>query len=185
MSLQVLRKIAALVQDASFYTVVVDETTDVSNSKQVVICLRWVDVDFQVHEDFVGMYKMPTTDAATLYSVIMDVPQRLNLPVCKARGQCYDGAAAMAGVRSGVAARILCEEKRAVFTHCYGHSLNLACNDAVKQCKVIKNALETVHEVTKLVKKSPGREAIFKTVKSQLAPDTPGIRLLSPTRWTA
>ena len=98
MSLQVLRKIAALVQDASFYTVVVDETTDVSNSKQVVICLRSVDVDFQVHEDFVGLYEVLTTDAATLYSVIMDVPQRLNLPVCKARGQCYDGAAAMAGV---------------------------------------------------------------------------------------
>ena len=36
--------------------------------------------------------------------------------------------------------------------HCYGHSLNLAVNDVFKNIKVIKDALDVTHEVTKLNK---------------------------------
>ena len=32
-----------------------DETADVPNKEQVVICIRWVDSNFTVHEDFVGL----------------------------------------------------------------------------------------------------------------------------------
>ena len=35
----------------------------------------------------------------------------------------------MAGARAGVAVKIQELEPRAVFTHCYGHALNLAVND--------------------------------------------------------
>ena len=112
----------------------------------------------------------------------------MNLPLSKLRGQCYDGASAMSGAKSGVAMKIREEEPRAVYTHCYGHSVNLAICDAVKQSKPIKNALETTHEITKLIKHSPRREGIFKNIKS--ASDaigdnhSPGVRVLCPTRWT-
>ena len=45
----------------------------------------------------------------------------------KIRGQCYDGTVAMAGVRSGVAKLVTEEEAKALYMHCYGHALNLAC----------------------------------------------------------
>ena len=32
-----------------------DETADVSNKEQLVICIRWVDECFVIHEDFIGM----------------------------------------------------------------------------------------------------------------------------------
>ena len=35
----------------------------------------------------------------------------------------------MCGSRNGVAAQICSEEKRAIFTHRYGHALNLAVSD--------------------------------------------------------
>ena len=73
----------------------------------------------------------------------------------KLRGQCYDGASAMQGARSGVAARVCKEEPRALYTHCYGHSINLAASDAIKRTKVMKHEMETAHEITKLVKYSP------------------------------
>lgn len=45
------------------------------------------------------------------------------------RGQCYDRVGAMAGANKGVA-KVMCdEEPRALFTHCYGHMLNLAIGD--------------------------------------------------------
>ena len=56
MSLQVLRDIATSLHSAEFYSIMVDETTDVSNKEQAVLCFRWVSDDLIAHEDFVGLY---------------------------------------------------------------------------------------------------------------------------------
>ena len=56
----------------------------------------------------------------------------------------------MAGSRSGVATLVQQEEPRAVFTHCYGHALNLACSDSLKGSKLMKDALDIVYEIVKL-----------------------------------
>ena len=48
----------------------------------------------------------------------------------------------------------------------------------------MKSALATTHEVTKLIKYSPRRDLLFQTLKSELLPDTSGIHVLCPTRWT-
>ena len=61
--------------------------------------------------------------------MIKDALLRLNLALSKVS---YDGAANMAVARSGVAKQIIDEELRAIYTHCYGHALNLACGDAIR-----------------------------------------------------
>ena len=99
--------------------------------------------------------------------------------------QCFDGASSMSGKKNGVAKRISELEPRAIFTHCYGHALNLAASDTIKQSKIMKDALDTTHEVIKLIKYSPRREAIFKDIKEAIPGESnPGIRVLCPTRWT-
>ena len=149
-------------QKSLFLTVMVDETTDVSNVEQVVICLRWVDENFEVREEFVGLFEVASTGAEVIYAAITDVLLRLNLAISKIRGQCHDGAAAMSGSKSGVVTRMCAAEPRAVFTHCHKHSLNFACGDAIKHCKLMRDALDTSYEFIKLIKKSPAHEAIFK-----------------------
>jgi len=42
------------------------------------------------------------------------------------RGQGYDGAANMSGQKSGVQKLIPDQQPKAMYTHCAGHSLNLA-----------------------------------------------------------
>ena len=188
MALDVLTDISFHLHQSPFVTLLLDETTDVSNTSQAVVVLRYVTDTFDVHEEFIGMYQVPSTNAETLVATAKLALKDVNLRITKLRGQCYDGAAAMRGIRSGVAKRILDEEPRAVYTHCYGHSINLAMNDAIKACKPIKSSLEVTHEVTKLIKYSPRRKAIFQGLKD--TPDltvghhTPGIRVLCPTRWT-
>lgn len=69
--------------------------------------------------------------------------------------------------------------------HCYGQVLNLAVSDVLKQCKLISDALDLTHEITKLIKCSPRREGIFQDLKEKLeGGSTQGIRVLCPTRWT-
>lgn len=99
--------------------------------------------------------------AHTLTSAIKDVLLRMNLSLTRIRGQCYDGASAMSGAKSGVAQRIKEEEPRALYTHSYGHSLNLAASDTIKASKLISN------EIVKLIKYSPKRELIFKELKKE------------------
>ena len=56
MALRVFREIARNIQNAVIYKIMADETADVSNKEQLVFCLRWVDDDLIVHEDFIGMH---------------------------------------------------------------------------------------------------------------------------------
>lgn len=185
MSNEILRKQIKQIQQAQFFTTMADETVDSSNKEQLVICLRWVDVDFEPHEIFFGMYHIDNTEASTIFNAIKDVFQRFNLSFDRIRGQCYDMAASMARSKSGVAFRIKSIEKRAVYMHCYGHVLNLACNDAIGGCRTKQNAQENTREITKLIKLSPRRDTIFKKIKNALEhSDSPGIRILCPTRWT-
>ena len=90
----------------------------------------------------------------------------------------------MAGCRGGVATQLLKEESRALYTHCYGHSLNLASFDAIKKVALMINAVDVVLGITKLIKNSPQRDALLHKLKEELSVETPGIRVLCPTRWT-
>ncbi len=185
MGLQVLREIASELQDSPFLTVMADETTDSSNREQVTLIVRRVTEELEVHEEFLGLYHVASIDAATLTTAIKDIFIRMNLSFNKLRGQCYDGASAMSSSKRGVAKQIQDLEHRALYTHCYGHAHNLAAGDTLKRCKLMKDALETTREITKLIKYSPRRDGIFQRLRETLpAGSTLGIRVLCPTRWT-
>ena len=161
-----------------------DETTDVSSNEHAVVVIRWVDDMLDTHEDFIGLYKLETIEASSIVSMFRDILQRRNLTTGKIRGQYYDGASAMSGKKTGVSTQLQELKPRAVYTHCYEHALNLAASDALKGPKPMKNALETTHEATKLIKYSPRRDNAFKTINGEMSPGSPGIRVLCPTRWT-
>ena len=127
---------------------------------QAVFAIRWVGDNLQANEEFLGLYQLPNIEASMLISMIKDSLIRFNLSITKIRGQCYDGASNMSGKRSGVAKKISDEEPRALFMHCYGHSLSLAAADSIKKCHLLKSVLETSYETIKLVKFSPRREAL-------------------------
>ena len=115
MSLQILREIAASLQAALYFTVMVDKTTDAGNKEQVVLVFRWVDDDLQVHEDFLGFHFTGSKTSAALVFLISDTLLRLNIKFSNCRGQSYDGASMMSGTRKGVAKLIQDKEPHVVF----------------------------------------------------------------------
>ena len=120
-----------------------------------------------------------------IFTAIRDIFKGLSLSFSNVRGQCYDGAASMAGSKNGVAVKIRSQEPRAVYTHCYGHALNLACSDAIKHCSLLQDSLDVSKEISLLIKESPRSDAIFQSIKDRLGnTGSPGIRVLCPTRWT-
>jgi hypothetical protein len=80
LSNSILHKVVENLQ-SKYFSIMVDETTDVSNSEQVVMVLCWVDETLSVHEDFIGLYKTESTTASTLVQLINDVLLRCNLSI--------------------------------------------------------------------------------------------------------
>ena len=184
MAQQALRKILQCMQQSPFLALMVDETTDIANKEQLTVVLRWIDDNFDVFEEFVGMYFLQTTTADSIVAAITDVLMRFQVPFSKIRGQCYDGCSTMAGIRGGVAVKIQKSEPRAVFTHCYGYALNLSVGDTIKQSTLLKDCLDTCYELIKLIKFSPKRDIMLTCIKEEMGSDSPSIRTLYPTRWT-
>lgn len=183
MAHQILREVARTISGKKF-AIMVDETTDCSCTEQCVIVIRWVDSDLSVHEEFIGYYAVATANAATIVATITDALVRMQVELSDCRGQCYDGAATMSGSKNGVATQLLAKEPRALYTHCYGHALNLACQDMMREVKLVRDALDVTFEFSKLLKYSAKRTAEYQRLKNDLAPEEAGFRTLCPTRWT-
>ena len=113
-----------------------------------------------------------------------DVRVHCILPLSQCRGQAYDGASYMSGHLLGVAAQIKSEQPAALHVHCLAHCFNLCLQDAARICHHVRDALELIIELVKLIKYSPKRSSLFQSLKSQVSPDTSDIRPLCPTRWT-
>ena len=184
MALQILRDIAKNIQSAEIYSILVDETADTSNKEQMVLCMRWVDENLIPHEEFIGLHAIPDTSADEIVAIIKDILLRMNLRIENARGQCYDGASSMSGKRSGVATQMKSLNRKCLYTHCYGHALNLAVGDVFKTIANLESTFATAHEISKLVKKSPKRNMKLDSIREASNNETKGIHNLCPTRWT-
>ena len=108
----------------------------------------------------------------------------MHLRIENARGQCYDGASAIAGEKIGVARQIKALNSKCLYTHCYGHALNLAVADAIKSVKCISDFLETVREIAQLVKKSPQRYTKLDNIRAEIQNESRGVHAFCPTMWT-
>ena len=94
----------------------------------------------------------------------------------------YDGASNMAGHLSGVAVRLQREEPRAHYVHCLAHSLNLCLQECSCKCSAVRDALGVTQELANLIRASPKRLGLFNRMKNEIAPSSPGLKALCPTR---
>ena len=130
---------------ANCFSVIADETTDVSTTEQISLCVRYVGVDSDeemcVKESFLGFA------GEELAMTIMAKLREYGIVTQAMRGQGYDGAANMSGKFSGVRTRIQTEIPEAYYVHCYAHCLNLA---VVKSCQlpIVRNTIDTVKDVS-------------------------------------
>lgn len=104
----------------------------------------------RVQKEFIRLHSLESTTASITHA-IKDILLRLSLQLENCRGQRYDGANSMAGCRTGVATTLLQKEPRALYTHGYGHALNLSVQESVKANVILRDTLDT-EEMTKLIK---------------------------------
>ena len=170
MALKMLREITYNVREADSYSIMCDEATDVANVSQLAVCLRLVDHELNAHDEFIGLKDMSATGTSA-ESIVRELKAcllRMDLKLNKCRGQSYDGCNTMKGPKNGVVVKIKKEEQRALYSHFYAHSLNLAVSDTMKSSKVLQDTIDTTFELTKLIKFSAKRDAVLRNLQSRI-----------------
>lgn len=169
------------------YSIIADETSDISCKEQLSICIRYCTNTLESDEVFLGFYESPKTDAATLHRIIRDILARYGLAFKQLRGQGYDGGSNMAGRVTGLQKRISDENPKALYFHCSGHQLNLAVQDACHKNVIASQAMTILNSVIDFIRDSPKRLSRFKEIVSTNSnpncSQMSHIKPLSDTRW--
>ena len=104
----------------------------------MALIVRYVKVDsseVQIVESFLNFFPLHRKNANEITKSILDELHQNGLDKIMCRGQAYDNASTMAGIRSGVQSKIKQVNSKAIFIPCANHSLNLAGVHAVASLK--------------------------------------------------
>jgi Domain of unknown function (DUF4371)/hAT family C-terminal dimerisation region len=178
-------KILERVSKTNFYTILADETTDISQIEQFSLCIRYVDEQvFSIREDFLTFVPVYDISGEGLANTIKETLKKIGFDLNKIRGQGYDGAAAMRGRFRGVQAIIKDMYPKALYTHCVSHSLNLCLSDATKS-QDIRNAFGIISECCSFFNSSAKRTTVLKNKIKEIKPNSQSTKLksLCETRW--
>ncbi|ESR44381.1 hypothetical protein CICLE_v10013598mg [Citrus x clementina] len=141
----------------AFFSILVDESRDVSIKEQMVIVLRYVNISGQVVERFIGIEQVGSTTAQSLKEAIDRLFSRHGLSMSRVRGQGYDGASNMQGEFNGLKTIILRENECAYYIHCFAHQLQLALIVVAKNHIQIESFFAIIANVVNVVGASSKR----------------------------
>ncbi|XP_022847568.1 uncharacterized protein LOC111370097 [Olea europaea var. sylvestris] len=131
----------------SLFSILVDESRDVSMKEQISIVLHYVDNSRHVNECFIGIEHVTSTTNLSLKAAIDKVFSRYNLSMSRLRGQGYDGASNMQGKFNGLKILILKESSCAFYIHYFTHQLQLTLVAVAKKNIPITNFFRVVGDV--------------------------------------
>ena len=194
----VLGQVVDTIVRNGYFSIIMDETTDVSRVEQVSLVLRTISADLTLSELFVGLYDTTTTEAEHLLDLLVSTLQRISngrisLEMC--RGQTYDGASNMRGHLSGLQTRVRAIQPRALFSYCSGHMLNLVLKDTAEVLPMFANSIEFCSAIGNFCRESAKRtdRLISTPIESDILVDLSGefiglknqvrLKFLCPTRW--
>uniref|UniRef100_UPI00358E7E09 zinc finger protein 862-like isoform X1 n=1 Tax=Myxine glutinosa TaxID=7769 RepID=UPI00358E7E09 len=136
---QIIRK----VQQAGSFGLLLDEVCDVTETKQLVTFVQFVDafdnkakVNFLSTDNF--LLESTSANAETMKTVILQQLKMCGLDIHRASGLASDGASVMLSKRNGLAAKLRAVSDTLLSVHCICHRLALACGDANDEVSYIQ-----------------------------------------------
>ena len=143
------------IKASDFFAIVVDETQDIAGIEQMTFCIRWVDENFIIQGDFVGVHQTDKCDATTKVRIIKNTLLSLGIDIKKCRDQTYDGAAVLQGALNGVGAQIRREVPSVHGVLCLNHNLQLIIQEEAAVNPLISDAITTVQTICNLIRGPP------------------------------
>ncbi|XP_070545566.1 zinc finger protein 862-like [Ptychodera flava] len=157
------------------YSLITDESTDITVSKKLVIYCRLLNSAFLPETHFLSNIKVEDGTAAVITQELIKVLEGIGAQPSRLTGFGSYGASVMTGRKSGVAARLKSSvNEKLISIHCLAHKLALCSSQAAKQVEYINNYQETITGIFYFFKRSAVR--VSKIEKIQLLLDEPSLR---------
>ncbi|XP_060858110.1 zinc finger MYM-type protein 1-like isoform X1 [Metopolophium dirhodum] len=182
----ILKKIVQIVNKSGFFSVLVDETTDVSVKEQLTLCVRYLSgsgENVSMNESFLKFIEVQSLTGENLATVILNGLNACGIDCNNMVGQGYDGASNMSGHLKGVQTIIRETYPKALYVHCVAHSLNLAVSKA-SNILPIRNCLGVVEKIYCFFNSPKRQNVLLNTIEeSDLDPKVKSLKRLCATRW--
>ena len=176
------------IRSNNFYTILADESSDVTKLEQLSFTVRSCDEHYNV-KDFVGIFECSNgISADALITYITDMLLRCNLDPHKIVGIGFDGASTM----KSVAAKLkTIYGVQASYFHCLAHCNELIVKDAHEISSMLSDSLGICQTLYALIGAYPKRIALLEGIQKDAQYEVESedykilrLRSLSVTRWT-
>lgn len=180
MSDDVLYQLLSKVRVSPFFSLQLDESTDCSNSAQLMCFIRYVDAK-KIDEDFLFCKILEqTATAADIFRTLDTFINKHELNWSKCVSLCTDGARVMSGHKSGVAARVRELSPECLWFHCSIHKEALAAKNMPNE---LSSVLQAVVQIVNLIKHRPLNSRLFSTLCEEMGSQHKHLLLHTEVRW--
>lgn len=168
------------VKNSQYFAIQLDETTDVADLAYLLVYVRYEN-DGAAQEDFMFCQSLETrTTAEHIFQVLDTFIQENGMDWKKCVGVCSDGARAMTGRHSGVAARIREVAPEIRWTHCSIHREALAVK---KMPGGLKSVLDAAVKTVNFIKARPMNARLFRVLCEEMGSEHVQLLLHTEVRW--
>ncbi|XP_047256076.1 zinc finger MYM-type protein 1-like [Capsicum annuum] len=133
--------------NGDYFSILVDESFDISCKEKMTIVLRYVDDGEFVMERLLDIVHVKNTSALSLKDAIVNLLSQNSLSLSYVRGQCYDGASNMQGDINGLKMLIKKESKSTFSIHYFAHQLQLTLVGVSKRCLQVGELVHLISDI--------------------------------------
>uniref|UniRef100_A0A3B4ULL1 DUF4371 domain-containing protein n=1 Tax=Seriola dumerili TaxID=41447 RepID=A0A3B4ULL1_SERDU len=172
--------IATELQQAKYFSIIVDSTPDMSHVDQLTFVFRFVSEKGRVVERFITFEPIHSHTGSSLAECVQKMVSDLGLDLSDCRGQAYDNASNMSRKYNGLQAHLKRQNLLIHYVPCAAHSLNLVGVNCVENsCQEASQFFDLLQALYAFCSSSTHRwNKIFnEDVTKKLKP-------LSSTRWS-
>nr|CAI5869730.1 unnamed protein product [Callosobruchus analis] len=166
-----------------FFSIIIDETTDISSKKCLAILVRFLDASKdKIKDTLLALVEVENCTAGGLTQAIVDLLEKFEINKNNVIGFAADNASVMMGQFGGVQAKLKELVNPDIFVlGCICHSLHLCASEACK--KIPSEAEEFVQDIYNYICRSPKRLKVYEEFQAFIDLKPHKLLRLSQTRW--
>ncbi|CAN7951098.1 unnamed protein product [Ixodes pacificus] len=168
------------------FSILIDESTDVSSQKQLCVLARYVDPSSgKVKTELLELVQINAADgtAENVFSSLRECLEAKGIPLKNIIGLACDNASVMVGRHNSVMTRLMEVNENLIVIRCICHSAHLAAS-AATAC-LPRTLEEMLYNIVNYVSGSAKRSAILQKIQELFQMEKHKLLKPSNTRWLA
>ena len=167
----VVDELVSEVGESGVFSIMLDESTDVSVSQNVVVYVRYlasVGGRVTIVTRFLGITQLSVANAESIFSELVSLLGSFNFKLDKLVGVSTDGASVMVGCKSGVVTRLRQVTSGLLATHCIAHRLALGTGAAADKIRYLVKFQDVLNSMFKYFANSPKNMSKLQAIQAVL-----------------